>query len=248
MYTDINRHVIWGVDDGAETKEETFRMLREAVADGIGTIICTPHITPGIYAFPEEKFQDNYSAANAWIKENDLPLKLYQGAEILFTDATPQMLRDKRIPSMAGSRYILVEFSPAEKMAVIMDALQQITATGYLPIIAHLERYSNIRTTDQVREIKERFQAMIQINARSLFRRQPLLRRRFFSGLFQEGLVDFIATDTHAAPGRESCMSKGMEALRRQFGAGTADAIERRPYGVILKNLSDKMIASFSNG
>lgn len=237
MYTDIHSHVIWGVDDGAETKEETFRMLREAVADGIGTIICTPHITPGIYAFPEEKFQENYSAANAWIMENDLPLKLYQGAEILYTDATPQMLRDKRIPSMAGSRYILVEFSPAEKMAVMMDALQQITATGYLPIIAHLERYSDIRKTDQVREIKERFQAMIQINARSLFRRQPLLRRGFFSGIFQEDLVDFIATDTHAAPGRETCMSKGMEALRRQFGTVAAEAIDRRADSFLIERL-----------
>lgn len=237
MYTDIHSHVIWGVDDGAETKEETFRMLREAVADGIRTIICTPHITPGIYAFPEEKFQENYSAANAWIMENDLPLKLYQGAEILYTDATPQMLRDKRIPSMAGSRYILVEFSPAEKMAVMMDALQQITATGYLPIIAHLERYSDIRKTDQVREIKERFQAMIQINARSLFRRQPLLRRGFFSGMFQEDLVDFIATDTHAAPGRETCMSKGMEALRRQFGTVAAEAIDRRADSFLIERL-----------
>ena len=237
MYTDIHSHVIWGVDDGAETKEETFRMLREAVADGIGTIICTPHITPGIYAFPEVTFQENFSTANTWIMENGLPLKLYQGAEILYTDATPQMLRDKRIPSMAGSRYILVEFSPAEKMTVMMDALRQITTTGYLPIIAHLERYSNIHKTDQVREIKERFQAMIQINARSLFRRQPLLRRGFFSGIFQEDLVDFIATDTHAAPGRETCMSKGMEALRRQFGTVAAEAIDRRADSFLIERL-----------
>lgn len=88
-----------------------------------------------------------------------------------------------------------------------------------------------------MREIKERFQAMIQINARSLFRRQPLLRRRFFSGLFQEGLVDFIATDTHAAPGRESCMSKGMEALRRQFGTVAAEAIDRRADSFLIERL-----------
>ena len=48
MYTDIHSHVIWGVDDGAETKGETIRMLQEAVADGIDTIICTPHVTPGV--------------------------------------------------------------------------------------------------------------------------------------------------------------------------------------------------------
>ena len=59
MYTDIHSHVIWGVDDGAVQKAETFRMLKEAVADGIGTIICTPHMTPGVYKFPEEDFLEH---------------------------------------------------------------------------------------------------------------------------------------------------------------------------------------------
>ena len=63
MYTDIHSHVIWGVDDGAETKEETFRMLREAVEDGIEQIICTPHVTPGVYEFPMERFLENFAEA-----------------------------------------------------------------------------------------------------------------------------------------------------------------------------------------
>ena len=46
MYTDIHSHVIWGVDDGAETRKETFRMLKDAVADGIGTIICAFLVGP----------------------------------------------------------------------------------------------------------------------------------------------------------------------------------------------------------
>ena len=53
--TDIHSHLIWGVDDGAETKEQTFRLLDRAAADGIDRVICTPHITPGIQPFPREK-------------------------------------------------------------------------------------------------------------------------------------------------------------------------------------------------
>ena len=77
MYTDIHSHLIWGVDDGAETREETFRMLREAAADGIGRIICTPHVTPGVYEFPEGVFQEHFREAEEYIVQEGLPLQLY---------------------------------------------------------------------------------------------------------------------------------------------------------------------------
>ena len=103
MFTDIHSHVIWGVDDGAEQKAETFRMLREAAEDGIGRIICTPHVTPGVYEFPEETFQQNFWEAIDFISREQLPLQLFRGAEILYTDNTPRLLREKRIATLAGT-------------------------------------------------------------------------------------------------------------------------------------------------
>ena len=218
MYTDIHSHVIWGVDDGAETPEETFRMLKEAAEDGIGRIICTPHITPGVYPFPEETFQANFRAAKEYIEQENLPLELYRGAEILYTANTPRLIRENRIPTLADSRYLLVEFSPTDSREYITEALQKISGAGVIPVIAHMERYPAIHTIDQVRELKTRFRSLVQINARSLLRKQPLLRRGFFDRLFREELVDFIATDTHAFEGRGTCMTAGMNALREKYG------------------------------
>ena len=118
MFTDIHSHVIWGVDDGAEQKAETFRMLKEAVADGIGTIICTPHITPGVYEFPEEDFWAHFAEAEDYIRREGLPLKLYAGAELLYTDNTPRMLREGRVPTLAGSNYAMVEFISAGRPVI----------------------------------------------------------------------------------------------------------------------------------
>ncbi len=224
MYTDIHSHVIWGVDDGAETEEETFRMLREAADDGIRRIICTPHMTPGVYEFPEAIFQEHFRIAMQYIEQEYLPLQLYQGAEILYTDNTPRLLREKKIQTLAGSRYAMIEFSPTDSKAHITDALQKVYSAGFIPVIAHMERYPAIAKTEQVRELKQRYHALIQINARSLTRKQPLLRRKFFDSLFTENLADFIATDTHAFAGRETCMIRGMEALKQKYG----EAAERR--------------------
>lgn len=229
MFTDIHSHVIWGVDDGAEEKAETFRMLNEAVEDGIGRIICTPHVTPGVYEFPEDIFQEHFREAAEYIAKKGLPLQLYRGAEILYTDNTPRLLREKRIATMAGTHYALVEFSPTDSKEHIFDALQKVSGTGLVPIIAHMERYPAIGKIEQVREMKQRFRAMVQINAITLTKKQPLLRRKYFDKLFLEGLVDFVATDTHSMPGRETCMTEGMKCLREKYGDAVARRIEKQP-------------------
>ena len=222
MYTDIHSHVIWGVDDGAETPEETFRMLREAAADGIGTIICTPHVTPGVYEFPEETFQEHFREAEEYIAQEKLGIRLLQGAEILYTDNTPRMLREGKTATLAGSRYAMIEFSPTHSKNFIFSALQKVAGTGLIPVIAHMERYPAIGKTEEARELKQRYGALIQINARSLTHKQPFFRRKFFDSLFREGLCDFIATDTHAMEGRGTCMTAGMEAAKAKYGEETA--------------------------
>ena len=224
MFTEMHSHVIWGVDDGAEKKAETFRMLKEAAEDGIGKIICTPHATPGVYEFPEEKFLAHFAEAEEFIRREGLDLKLYMGAENLYTDNTPRLLREGRVMTLAGTKYVLVEFSPTDSWERICNALQKVAGCGHIPVIAHMERYPAIRKTEQVREIRSRFRARVQINARSLTRRLPLFRRRFINRLFREGLVDFVATDTHAAEGRGTCMTAAMKALREKYG----EAAEKR--------------------
>ena len=240
MYTDIHSHVIWGVDDGAETEEETFRMLREAAADGIGRIICTPHMTPGVYRFPEEVFRDHFRRAEEFIAREGLSLQLFAGAEILYTDVTPRLIREKAVPALAGSRYLLVEFSPTDSREHIRDALQKISGAGMIPVIAHMERYPVISKTEQVKELKARYQARVQINARSLLRKQPLLRRKFFDALFREGLADFIATDTHAFAGRGTCMTEGMAALRQKYGEAAEAAIRKNIADILVDILPEK--------
>ena len=229
MYTDIHSHVIWGVDDGAETKEETFRMLREAVEDGIDRIICTPHVTPGVYEFPMERFLENFYEATEYIRKEGLPLQLFYGAELLWTEMTPRLLRERQVATMAGTNHAMIEFSPTDTRDKIFDALQKVARAGIIPIIAHMERYPAIRDIEQVQEMKSRFRAMVQINARSLTRKMPFFRRGFFDGIFKEGLVDFVATDTHAMPGRETCMRAGMTALKEKYGEVTEHRIREMP-------------------
>ena len=227
MYTDIHSHVIWGVDDGAETKEETFRMLNEAAADGIGRIICTPHVTPGVYEFPEETFEAHLREAEEYLAREKIPIILDTGAEVLYTDSTPRLIREGKIRTLAGGPWLLAEFSPTDTKDHITDAVRKIAGTGLIPVIAHMERYPAIGKIEEVRDLKKRYGAMVQINARSLTRKQPFFRRKFFDTLFREGLCDLIATDTHAMEGRGTCMTAGMAAVKEKYGEETARQLQK---------------------
>ena len=55
-FTDIHQHIVYGMDDGAKSLEESLAMLKAAIRENTSTIIATPHITPGVYAFDLQKF------------------------------------------------------------------------------------------------------------------------------------------------------------------------------------------------
>ena len=225
MFTDMHCHVIWGVDDGAKTRQETFRMLEEAKEDGINRIICTPHVFPGEVAFDADCFEQHFAEAEEYIERNNLGISIYKGSEIFYTDATPRLLRENKAYTLAGSRYVLVEFSPKDKATDIFNAMRKIASTGYVPVLAHAERYLSLYYLKQIEELKSRCSAKIQINARTLTTQYPFLRRKYMDSLFKEELVDFIATDTHAMPGRGTCMKNGVDALKARYGDDICERI-----------------------
>ena len=53
-FTDYHAHFVYGVDDGAQTREEMYAMLDAAVADGVRHLFATSHSTPGMERFPQE--------------------------------------------------------------------------------------------------------------------------------------------------------------------------------------------------
>ncbi len=86
------------------------------------------------------------------------------------------MLREHRVPTLAGGNNVLIEFFPSDSAEHIMTAVQQVAGVGFRPVLAHMERYAAIKKTAQVREMKERYRVLVQINARTLTRKQLLFR------------------------------------------------------------------------
>ena len=225
-FVDIHHHIIYGVDDGAQTVEDMQKMLVKAHKDGISTIVATPHVTPGVHHFNWERFDRHMETARAFLEDEGIDLKLYKGCEILYTEPTRHYLEDERIPSLAGTGNVLVEFSPDIKYAKIEEAIDQVLSAGYTPVIAHMERYDCLlKHPKQVDKLKDNFMVKLQVNCRTVIKSQGFWGNRFVKHVFDEELVDALGTDAHNTGVRCVCMKAAYQAIRRDYGAKYANRL-----------------------
>ena len=226
MFCDVHSHVIWGVDDGAAAFERAQQLLRECEKDGIDTIITTPHVTPGRQPFPEERYLRHFEDTQRWLSDNGIAIRLYRGAEILYTSSyTGRFLQERRLRGLAELPYILMEFMPGDPLERIRKALMEIGCAGYTPVIAHIERYACLKKTETAAELKAEFGALIQVNAHTVTEKPPFFRKKFIRGLFEEELVDFVGTDTHDMDSRHPNMTAAYEKLSDWLGEDKARAL-----------------------
>ena len=202
MFVDIHHHLIYGVDDGAQTWEDTQKMILRAVDEGITDIVCTSHATPGITPFPTEKYLAHFAQAQQWCSENQLPITLHTGCEILYTDASPHLLKEGHYPSLAETWTVLVEFSGDVPYSRMCEAARLFGNAGFTVIFAHVERFDPMRNFKHVRELREEYGVYMQMNANTVLMKKGFFADRWTRKMLDEGYIDCIATDAHNTTSR----------------------------------------------
>ena len=201
--TDIHQHLLWGVDDGAKTRDEMYEMLRQADKQGITAVVATPHAAPGLEPFDPDLCRERREEAQQFCDRNGLGLKVHLGAEIAWTHQTVLSLRQSRIPTLGDTDYVLLELWRDVSWQTAEDAVRQLIGAGYCPILAHVERYrAFVLSPKKVIKFREQSGALLQINASSLLKPRDVFQRHFIRSLIRERAVDAVATDAHGCPQR----------------------------------------------
>ena len=222
-FTDIHHHLVYGVDDGAQTLEQAMEMATAAWQDGTATLLCTSHISPGIKPFDLDRYHRHLEEIQQNCLHNGIELRLLEGAEILYTEPTCRFLREKRIPTLGGTDYVLVEFFPMVEYRDLYDAVTGILRAGYRPIVAHAERYRCLATSiPKLKEIRDSLGAIIQMNCSTVIGGKGLFHDRRNRRLIDEGLIDVIATDAHNTSSRPTQMQAAYTWLDKKYGADYA--------------------------
>jgi len=225
MFVDIHHHLIYGVDDGAQTWEDTQKMILRAVDEGITDIVCTSHATPGITPFPTEKYLAHFAQAQQWCSENQLPMTLHTGCEILYTDASPHLLKEGHYPSLAETWTVLVEFSGDVPYSRMCEAARLFGNAGFTVIFAHVERFDPMRNFKHVRELREEYGVYMQMNANTVLMKKGFFADRWTRKMLDEGYIDCISTDAHNTTSRPCRMRECFEKLKASYGVEAAEEL-----------------------
>jgi len=235
---DLHCHLLPGIDDGSPDLETSLAMARTAVADGITTTACTPHIYPGVYENSGDGIRAGVARLQGVLDDAGIPLMLTTGADAHLAPELPEKLRSGEAPTLGGTRYFLLEPPHFVAPPRFEEAVFSLLAAGYVPLITHPERLSWIADRYEVfcRLVDQG--CWMQVTAGSLTGRFGPEPRYWGERLLDEGRVHVLATDAHGATRRPPLLAEGRLAAEKWVGVDEArHLVETRPEGV-LQNLA----------
>ncbi len=198
---DLHTHMIHGVDDGAPDLGSALLALKRLYDDGVSAVVATPHLNASrLRGNRRVRADEAWPELSAAAAEQIPELELHRGYEILLD--TPDFdLGDEGL-RLAGSRFVLVEFHAFTIPQNSAEALARIRARGYVPILAHPERYWGYdQALNPVPEWRDAG-TLMQINGGSLLGESGEGIRARAHQMLKNGWVDVIASDNHARPER----------------------------------------------
>lgn len=194
---DLHTHILFGIDDGPATIEESKKMLRLASANGTRQIALTSHYLPETFPKVLDEYQAKFNILAKWIKTQKFHLELVQGHEVYLDHTGLKGIKEGKCLPINGSKYMLVEFTNFITLAKTNEMLESVVDLGFVPIIAHAER---------LRWVYEDFDAIldwidngyiIQVNGASLVNKRYKDNYKYAHRLLSKGAIHIIASDGH---------------------------------------------------
>lgn len=218
QWTDIHSHILPSVDDGSVNLKQTRNMLEIAHEEGIIHIIATPHYGVGCINPDVQELQKKLELVREEAKKIDPNFQIDLGNELFYSEDIIEHLKKKKALTMAGTRYVLVEFPVFESYRNIRTGLHRLLINGYLPILAHVERYEALYQSLDTIEDLIRLGVYMQMNITSILGGFTDQRSKYCKKLMDYGYIHFVATDSHSDHNREPRMIKGVNYLRKKYG------------------------------
>ena len=212
--TDIHCHVLPFVDDGSDSLETSVSMLVEQVRQGVKNVILTPHYRKGFYFANNKEIIEAFEELKALAKEKCLEINLYLGRETTVYTGFENDLKEGKILSLANSKFLLLEF-PYDTDTDIEEVCYKVRLQGYVPVVAHIERYSYYRSIEKIARLKLSG-VVIQVNASPIVKKSIASENKFVKKLLKNRLVDIVASDWHST--RSNCFKEAYDKVSSKYG------------------------------
>lgn len=233
---DIHSHILYGLDDGAQTPADSLAMLEMAAAAGTTDIVATPHADLK-FRFQPELNQQRRGELQAALGDK---IRIHLGCDFhLSYENIQDALANPSKYTINGRNYLLVEFSDLLIPKTTGEVFRSMLEAGMIPIITHPER--NWLLTMRMPEIESWVAqgALTQVTSQSLAGLFGSKARKFAEELMRRDMVHFIASDAHSVSERNPRLDEAYSMIADRYGKGRAErllkihpkcAIEGQPF------------------
>ncbi|MGM0883183.1 MAG: tyrosine-protein phosphatase [Bacillota bacterium] len=216
---DIHTHILPGLDDGAANWDETLHMARAAAAEGITTIIATPHHANGRYINTATEVEEHTMRVNEQLIAAGVPVTIMPGQEIRVHDDLLEAWDRRELLPLAASSYVLIEMPSSRIPRAMNELIHELRIMQLKPIIAHPERNAEIvehpeRLDDLIRE-----GAYAQVTTHSLLGGFGRRIEQSAWSLCSSGLIHIVSSDAHHLERRGFRLREAYNAIHARMGA-----------------------------
>lgn len=233
---DLHHHCLPGVDDGPKALDAAVAQCRAAAADGIRTVVATPHRRHPQFDVPPAAARAAHAALREALAREGIALDLLLGHEVHYSPDLAEGLMSGEVLRLGGNpRWFLFELPDSHVPANVDRMVFDLHLAGQYPILAHPERNAEL-AGDPARLAALRGQGMpVQVTAMSLTGEFGRRARKAAERWLGDGLVDFLATDAHDTVKRPPRLAAGVDAAAKIAGRDAAERLVSSNPGRVLR-------------
>jgi protein-tyrosine phosphatase len=236
LLIDLHAHILPGIDDGAQTIEDSLAMAEVALEDGITMLVATPHVVRGIFDNRKEDILKDVETLNNRLKKDGIGLLVLPGAEYRLEPDLPKRLAAGELLTLNNTgKYLLVELPASMVPEYTEQILYEIQLQGVTPIVAHPERNLGLAQKPQLLQEWSKRGIRAQITSASItgwFGRSVKKRALHF---LHTGAAQIIASDGHEARGRAPLMHAAFKEIENLWGIELARTLSIKNPDLIIK-------------
>jgi tyrosine-protein phosphatase YwqE len=196
LKVDLHSHLIPSIDDGAKDIDESISLIKSLKSLGYQKLITTPHIMSDSYKNDANIIKQGLNLIQERLIQENIDISIDIAAEYYIDDGFFDKLENSEILSI-NNKYLLFETSYISKPIQLEDTIFAISSAGYIPLMAHPERYRYIKDMKQEYARFKELGVMFQVNINSFggFYGRDAQQKAIY--LSKAGMIEFLGSDTH---------------------------------------------------
>ena len=232
QYIDLHCHLLPGLDDGAPDLATSMEMLQALMDLGFSEICATPHQRNGLFIPTADAIARALDEFQSEAKKHHPSLRMRLGAENYWDEILIERLRAHTVPCYDGRRAFLFEVNPVLLPPRLEEALFEIRLGGYLPVMAHPERYLSVQRDPGFAETMGK-QAALVVDLEALAGTHNRAETRAARRLVEDGFAHAVASDMHSPESKDS-VADGIAWIGKRLGAaGLVKLLEENPRRIL---------------